>query len=165
MILEDTYIDEWIGFGEDNEWLPEIKYTQNPEYYTDMYEAWQTKAPLIIGQEVEWTVWGGWWQVKTWYVSVPSGYTDFAITWVWFTPKVIQVTVHSWNKSAWGYADNVWWTLAQRCIFQNAGSWDNSNIRLFRFSSTEVWLLVSIDSDWFTVKSDLACTMIYTCFW
>lgn len=105
-----------------------------------------------------------WWKVKTWYVSI-TAWTWIQITWVWFTPKVIQVVVHSWNKSAWGYADDVWGTLTQRCIYQDSWSWWNQNSRLFRFSSAEVWLLVSIDSDWFTVNSDLNCTMIYICFW
>ena len=127
------------------------------------YSYWASQEPLDWQFQVRNIA--SWWKVKTWYSSIPSWYTDFAITWLWFTPKAIQVVAQSWNKWAWGYADNVWWTLTQRCIYSNSGALWESSSRLFRFSGTEVWLLVSLDSNWFTVKSDIAATMIWTCFW
>jgi hypothetical protein len=106
--------------------------------------------------------WG--WLVKTWYASIPGWYTDFAITWVWFTPKALHITVQTSGKAAWWFAHTDGTSITQWCTY-SPGSWFSySNIRLFRFDWTNVWLLVSFDADWFTVKSDLACTMIWSCF-
>jgi hypothetical protein len=156
-------IDNWLTFEDTNKGFQNIE-TEPLNYYSDVFTPWQTKQRLKIWREVEWNL-SGWWKVKTWYSSIPSWYTNFAITWVWFTPKAIQVVVQSSNKVAWGYADNVWWTLTQRCIYADWWNYSNQTTRLFRFSGTEVWDLVSLDSDWFTVRSDLSATMIWTCFW
>jgi hypothetical protein len=154
-------IDNWLTFEDTNKGFQNIE-TEPLNYYSDVFTPWQTKQRLKIWREVEWNV-SGWWKVKTWYSSL-SIWSN-SITWVWFTPKAIQVVVQSSNKVAWGYADNVWWTLTQRCIYFDWANYSNQNTRLFRFDWTNVWLLNSIDSDWFTVTSDLSATMIWTCFW
>ena len=141
----------------------QIEYLKPETLDVPDYRYWWSEEPLDASYQVRNINW--WWKVKTWFSSIASWYTDVAITWVWFKPKAIQVVVHSSNKVAWGYADNVWWTLTQRCIYADWWAYSNQSTRLFRFSSTEVWDLVSFDSDWFTVKSDLAATMIWTCFW
>lgn len=44
--------DEWIWFNDSNKWMSQIE--QKPlNYYTDMYEAGQTKQRLVIGREVK----------------------------------------------------------------------------------------------------------------
>ena len=134
------------------------------EMETPNYDYGASQEPLNASYQVRNLNWW-WWKIKTWYSSISSWYTDVAITWVWFKPKAIQVVVHSSNKVAWGYADDVWWTLNQRCIYADWWAYGNQNTRLFRFWPTELWLLVSFDSDWFTVKSDLSARMIWTCFW
>lgn len=109
-----------------------------------------------------------WWgKINSWYDWwVPSWYVDYSITWVWFKPKAIEVKIipYTWNIAVWGTATNNW-TIKQSCIYSNAWSFSYDNNRLFRFSGTDVWTLVSFDSDWFTIKSDLDCRIIWTCFW
>ena len=110
-----------------------------------------------------------WWasKIKTWITPwVPSWYTNFSITWVWFKPKALQVTVLYWASTvAWGIADETNGTLTQQCVWSNSWSMDYSTSRLFRFSWTLVWDLVSFDADGFTVKSDVNCIIQWTCFW
>ena len=149
----------------------EKKLIQNNEPNTWQYK-WQ-----IWFDEVEWVLkywdwfkyinWGSssWGKIRTWYASIPSWYTDYAITWVWFKPKAIQVVVYNWNKVAWWYADDVWWTIWQRCIYADSWAFSEQNWRLFRFDNINRWYLVSFDSDWFTVKSELNAVMIWTAFW
>lgn len=137
--------------------------TEENTYWKDYEYGWpiQKLRPWI---EVEWSTW--WWNIKTWYSSIPSGYTNFSITWVWFKPKAIQVTVYNWsNKIAWGNADNISWSISQRCIYFDWTNYSDQNTRLFRFDWTNRWDLVSFDTDWFTIKSDLSAIMIWTCFW
>ena len=149
----------------------EKKLIQNNEPNTWQYK-WQ-----IWFDEVEWVLkywdwfkyinWGSssWGKIKTWYIVCPSWYTNFAVTWVWFKPKAIQVVVHNWNKVAWWYADDVWWNIQQQCIYADSWNYANQNGRLFRFDNLNRWDLVSFDSDWFTIKSDLICAVIWTAFW
>lgn len=106
-----------------------------------------------------------WLKIKTWFSSIPNWYTNYSITWVWFKPKAIKVVVYSWNKVAWWNADDVWWTIQQQCIYADSWNYSDQNGRLFRFDNINRWDLVSFDNNWFTVKSDLSATMVWTCFW
>lgn len=135
---------------------------ENEVLETPDYSYWASQEPLNASYQVRWLkVW--WWKMKTWFSSISAGSTS--ITWVWFKPKVIQVVVNTSNRVAWWYADNIWWTITQRCVYFNGSTYDSQWSRLFRFDWSNVWNLVSIDSDWFTVSSDLSATMIWTCFW
>lgn len=128
------------------------------------YSYGASQEPLDANFQVR-NIW--WGKIKTWITPwVPSWYVDFSITWVWFKPKAIKVEVLYWaSVIAWGTADNTSWTLTQQCIWSNSWSLDYSTSRLFRFSWTQVWDLVSFDADWFTIKSDVSCIIQWTCFW
>ena len=127
------------------------------------YDYWKSQNTIDANISIRNINW--WWKVKAWYVSIPSWYTDYAITWIWFKPKAIQVVVHSWNKVAWWSADDIWWTIQQQCIYADSWAFSEQNWRLFRFDNINRWYLVSFDSDWFTVKSELNAVMIWTAFW
>jgi len=140
------------------EYKPVILEESISDYWKD-YNYWKTKEKLVIWREVKWN---SWIEVKTWYSSIIAWNTNIV---VWFKPKAIQVVVHSWNKCAWGYADDIWWTIWQRCIYSDSWSFSNQSSRLFRFSWTEVWSLASFNADWFSVWSDVGAIMIWTAFW
>lgn len=49
-------VNEWLWFNIKNEWVNEIE--QKPiDYYSDIYNPWQTKERLRVWIEVEWTIW------------------------------------------------------------------------------------------------------------
>lgn len=151
-IVEDTSFDKLL----EDFWVIEPVEMQTPDY-----SYWASQEPLNASYQIRNLNW--WWKVKTWFSSISAGTTN--ITWVWFKPKSIQVVVNTSNRVAWGYADNIWWTLTQRCVYFNWSTYNSQPSRLFRFDWINVWNLISIDNDWFTVSSDLSATMIWTCFW
>lgn len=157
--IKNQSIDKLI-----REWRSDI--IEKETLDTPDYSYWQSQEPLDAEFQVR-NIWWAWWKFNSWYDwSVPAWYTNYSITWVWFKPKSIEVKILSftWNIAVWGNAsDN--WTINQNCIYSNAWTFGYDNNRLFRFSWTEVWTLVSFDADWFTIKSDLDCRIIWTCFW
>lgn len=62
-------IDNWLTFEDTNKGLDVVK-QEDLNYYTDIYEPWQTKGKLRIGREVEWNVW--WWEKKYCFVTLAS---------------------------------------------------------------------------------------------
>lgn len=97
---EEINIDEGIGFGEDNLWTPKFNSVENPEYYTDMYMAGQTKQMLRIGEEVEWTISGGW-STRVGYISIPTwvplGTYDITSSDIPFTPSYVNIKGYLWS--------------------------------------------------------------------
>ena len=154
--LENETIDDLLK-NKDEVYTNEVMETPD-------YSYWASQMPLDWSYQVR-NINTWWWKIKTWYISVNSWYTNQSITWIWFKPKAIQITIHSWNKVAWWYANDNNWTIQQQCIYADNWSYIEQNWRLFRFDNTNRWLLVSFDNDWFTIKSDLSAVMIYQCYW
>jgi len=78
-------------------WVEKIETIYPETIELPNYQYWQSQNTLdyelALRNKPSW-----WGNIKTWYSSIPSWYTDFAITWLWFTPKAIQVVAQSWNK-------------------------------------------------------------------
>ena len=92
-----TKIDTWLGFEETNKWYEKIE-EKNLDYYTDMYEAGQTKQKLVIGREVK-----GGGSVKMLFfrrlASVWTGIQNF--TWFWFTPTSYKIVCTGATSTSW----------------------------------------------------------------
>ena len=161
-------IDNWIWFDNKNEWWLVVE-QKELNYYTDMYEAWQTKQPVVIGREVKWSAW--WWLVKTWWLFDINTNWDINITWVWFTPKLIKFSAiySDWASSAmsvWHYCN---WVNNSVSSYEDATDY-SQNSRCFRLWWTNwLWKVTAVNSDWFVLKVHnpwwITYTVIYECFW
>jgi hypothetical protein len=143
----------------DKEYKPQTIEIKTIDYWED-YKYWKQQEKLVIWREIIKKETNNT-KLKTWRTQIPWWYINYSITWIWFKPKIIQVIVQNNNKVAWGTADE----NNQQCIYVDNWNYTTTTTRLFRFDNINVWFLVSIDNDWFTVKSDLVADMIYTCIW
>ena len=143
----------------DKEYKPQTIEIKTIDYWED-YKYWKQQEKLVIWREIIKKETNNT-KLKTWRTQIPWWYINYSITWIWFKPKIIQVIVQNNNKVAWGTADE----NNQQCIYADNWNYTTTTTRLFRFDNINVWFLVSIDNDWFTVKSDLVADMIYTCIW
>ena len=125
-------IDEWLWFDNQNKWVIEIK--QEPlNYYTDMYEAWQTKQQLEIWREVKWNVW--WWSKTLTFTRLASvGTWVQNFTWFWFTPTDYLI-------KAWRYWDvtSTWYTFLCMSEWQYSAPY-RQRIRPNWVFNIELWI-------------------------
>lgn len=160
-------VDNWLTFDDSNKWVIVIK-QEDLNYYTDTFEPWQTKQKLKLGVEVEWSVgWKYYWNI----ITDTTVNWNIAVTWVWFTPKLIKFTAGysddtlSWF-SVWHYVN---WRNDSLTSYENAVDY-SSNSRCFRLWWTNwLWKVASVNSDWFvlSVKNPwwITYTVMYECFW
>lgn len=111
------------------------------------------------------------WNCMVWNVVIPWGDVNISITWIGFKPNEIHITASQWkdwnNSLCWWYWCETNGNIKQVCRYSqnNLANTTQSDNRLFRFSATETWLLVSFDNDWFTLKSSFTCNITYICKW
>lgn len=169
-------IDEWLSFKDTNKWL-DIVSEKELNYYTDIFEPWQTKQKLRIGREVEWIVW--WWKAKTLIFERPASVWTWlqSFTWFWFKPTHYTIqTTRTWITTTWYPCFSDWcfdWTTE---IIRQVADWysrilTNTIIRLF-YTNQWWWKTSathsSLDSDWITLNFDFSdedCYLVITCFW
>lgn len=161
--------EEWFNeFKDSNKWL-EAQKEKDLDYYTDMYEAWQTKQQLVIGREVKpTTLW--WSNYKIWSFTITTT-GNKVITWVWFQPKIVELVGSDWinNMSIWKFTSS----SSQRVVWANNAadeSWssDSNCLRVKVWVNNTIAAAVSLDTDGFTINvtsNSWTSYIKYTCIW
>jgi len=163
-------INEWIWFDNKNQWLNETK-QEDLNYYTDMYEAGQTKQKLKIWREVEWSVG----QFYIWNFIITTTWVK-TVSWVWFKPKLIKLTSFiSWTNqwsSQWYYYNNqvycmytyviggnsVYWWASYSSYCYSGYSWWNVSITTSIVPTTDGFTINVLNVSWWPIS------IIYECY-
>ena len=135
----------WFNdFKDKNEWDKPLK-EEDFKYYTDMYEAWQTKQKYKIWREVddEWLTT----KVKTWYFTI-TGNWDKVITWVWFKPKLVMFQIAT--SVLWSWVGQM---TSEDQTAMNYVTWSRYDTLCLIFWDPIVLSAIykSIDNDGFTI--------------
>lgn len=130
------------------------------EMETPNYDYGASQEPLNASFQVR-NIKSWWWKYKLLDFTITQTWS-LSITWIWFTPKIIYLYASQavWWNEFWSYWSNgidinnskclfwwsIWWSYVTRLYF------GNDIILVRNDSSLTIWLLTSLDNDWFTLN-------------
>ena len=163
-------VDNWLTFDNKNEWFNEIKENEL-NYYTDMYNAWQTKQQLVIWREVKGNL--SW----TMFATIEQNVNQVIPTNIATT--IINLWNKVWNTSMTNTANQInivedwfynisafcfcWWSW--NIVFRVLKNWNITNPHCRLWTTTAVINTASINFYEQLSKWDILTMIIYQDSW